>query len=380
MKIVCGRDELLRGMQAVQAAVSPKMTLPILGNVLVETEKNRVKLSSTDLEVGVRCYLKAEVLQEGAVTVPAKTFWEFIRTLQDHCPIEIEVREGQRMDIECGRSRCRLIGLPKEDFPVLPEFPEDRALTIERSRLREMLKKTAFSISTDETRYVLNGVYLITEPDQWIMVATDGRRLAYIARTKTSTEQGPGKDKKGRSGVIIPNKPVMELQRLLAGDEGHREAFVKVYIGENQIAFRVEETTLLSRLIEGHFPSYDQVIPKTFSIQVQVPTTPLLMMTQRAALGTIERGAAVRYSLTPGMLRVSASAQGRIEVQDEIDVQYQGDPLDVAFNPIFVMDILKHIDVEEVLLQLTSPLNPGVVRPVGDDQYIAVVMPMRVGE
>src|SRR6185312_16035506 len=182
MQIVCSKTELLKGIQTVQAAVSTKSTLPVLSNILLETKTNQLKLASTDLEVGVRCLIKAEVVKEGALTVPAKTFGDFVRTLQDDQEIKIDTDDNAKMEIRSGKARCVLLGLPKEDFPVLPEFPEDNVVVMDAKVLLDMIRKTSFAASTDETRYILNGVYFMLDKGTARMVATDGRRLAFMAR------------------------------------------------------------------------------------------------------------------------------------------------------------------------------------------------------
>jgi DNA polymerase-3 subunit beta len=359
MQIVCSKPELLKGIQIVQSAVSTKSTLPVLSNILLETKSNQLKLASTDLEVGVRTFIKAEVVKEGALTVPAKTFSDFIRTLADGQEIKINVENAARMEIRCGKARCVLLGLPKEDFPVLPEFPEENALTLEVKVLQEMIKKTSYSVSTDETRYILNGIYFILDKGIARMVATDGRRLAYVAR--------PVEEKKLALSAIIPSKAIREVDRLLSSEGAGMEK-VRMSITDNQVAFKIGETVIISRLIEGHFPNYDQVIPKTTDIKVQMATKDLLTMTQRAALGSGDRGGAVRFALDKGRLRAMGSAQGRVEVEDELPVDFAGQAMEIAFNPLFVLDVLKNTDAAQVVLELTTSLNPGVLRPVGDDQ------------
>lgn len=368
MQIVCSKAELLKGIQTVQSAVSNKSTLPVLSNILLETKTNQLKLASTDLEVGVRCLIKAEIVKEGALTVPARTFSEFIRTLRDDQDIKMNIEDSTRMEIRSGKTRCILLGLPKEDFPVFPEFPEQTAISLEIKTLQEMIKKTAFSVSTDETRYILNGIYLILDKGIARMVATDGRRLAYIAR--------PVQEKKATLSVIIPSKAIAEVQRLLASEVG-TATIIKMSVTENQVAFKVGDTVIISRLIEGHFPNYDHVIPKSSDIRIKVPTADLLTMTQRAALGSGDRGAAIRFRLEKGRLHAAGFAQGRVEIEDELPVDYVGSTLEIAFNPVFVVDVLKNIDAPEVHLEFTSSLNPGVIRPVGDDQVVCVVMPIK---
>jgi len=367
MQIVCSKSELIKGIQTVQSAVSTKNTLPVLSNILLETKTNQLKLASTDLEVGVRCLIKAEIVKEGALTVPAKTFSDFVRTLPDK-EISIKAEESTKIEIRCGKARCVLLGLPKEDFPVLPEFPEQNAIVLESKVLREMIRKSSYSMSTDETRYILNGLYFILDKGSVKMVATDGRRLAYIAREIA--------DKKNSAQVIIPSKAVREVERLL-GAEGVGVEQVSISVTENQVAFKVGDTVIISRLIEGHFPNYEQVIPKTSTIHIQMATKDLLTMTQRAALGSGDRGGAVKFILDKGRLRAIGTAQGRVEVEDELPVEYDGVSLEIAFNPFFVQDVLKNIESGQVVMEFSTALNPGVIKPIGDDQSIAVIMPMR---
>ena len=293
MQIVCSKPELIKGISIVQSAVSTKSTLPVLSNILLETSTNQLKLAATDLEVGVRSVIKAEIVKDGAITIPAKTFSDFIRTLPDNQEIKIQVEGAAKMEIRSGKTRCVLLGLPREDFPVLPEFPEENAVLMESKTLLEMIKKTAFAVSTDETRYILNGLYFMIDKGTARMVATDGRRLAFIAR--------PLVDKKLEMSAIIPSKAVREVERLLM-TEGVTSDKVKISITENQVAFKVGETLIISRLIEGHFPNYDQVIPKTNEVRVQVAAKDLLTMTQRAALGSGDRGGAIRFGLEKGTL------------------------------------------------------------------------------
>lgn len=369
MQIVCSKTELLKGIQTVQSAISSKNTLPVLSNILIETQTNQLKLAATDLQVGVRCLVKAEVVREGAITIPAKTFSDFVRTLPDQQEIKITMEENARMEVKSGKTRCVLLGLPREDFPVMPEFQEENAIVMESKVLLDMIRKTAFAASTDETRYILNGVYFILDKGVARMVATDGRRLAYVSR--------PVQDKRLMFSVILPSKAIREVERLLVS-EGAAHNLINISVTDNQAAFKIGDTLIISRLIEGHFPNYDQVIPKSSDIRIQLAAKDLLTMTQRAALGSGDRGGAVRFSLEKGRLRAVGAAQGRVEVEDELAVEYAGNPLDIAFNPQFVLDILKNTDASQVWFEFTTSLNPGVIRPVGDDQLLSVIMPMRL--
>ncbi len=369
MQIVCSKAELLKGIQIVQSAVSSKSTLPVLSNILIETKTNQLKLAATDLEVGIRCFIKAEIVKEGALTVPARTLSDFVKTLPESQEIRIMTEEGTRMELKSGKTRCVLLGLPKEDFPVLPEFSEDHSVAMEAKMLLEMIKKTAYAASTDETRYILNGVFFMLDKGTARMVATDGRRLAYKACQV--------QDKKTAISVIIPSKAIREVERLLVA-EGMSTDTVKVSVTENQVAFKISETVVISRLIDGNFPNYEQVIPKSSDTKIQLAAKDLLMMTQRAALGSGDRGGAVKFTLESGRLRAKGAAQGRVEVEDELPVDYSGQGLEIAFNPQFVLDVLKNSDASQVWLELSTALNPGVIRPVGDIDMLSVIMPMRV--
>jgi DNA polymerase-3 subunit beta len=368
MEVNCLKEELFKGVQLVQNAISPRSTLPVLSNILVESNGGSLRLSSTDLEVGIRCEVKADVKSAGATTVPARTLGEFLRTLEDGRELSMKVGDNQKIEIRAGRDRCILIGLPKEDYPVLPEFSQDKAITIPAATLKEMIRKTVFAVSTDETRYVLNGVNFIVEKGKITLVATDGRRLAFVQRE--------GVDKKAAANAIIPTKAVQELQRVLANDGG--EEPVHISFTENQVTFRHRTTLILSRLIEGHFPNFEQVIPKAHEFQVKFSTKKILQATQRAAVGTLEKGGSVRYNLSKGQLQITASAQGRVEVEAEMEADYAGENFNIAFNPQYLIDSFRALEADEIVLELTTPLNPGVVRPAGDDNYKYVVMPMQL--
>ncbi|HRY30139.1 MAG TPA: DNA polymerase III subunit beta [Elusimicrobiota bacterium] len=368
MQVHCLKEELLRGVQLVQNAISPRSTLPVLSNILMESTGEGLRMSSTDLEVGIRCFVKADVKTGGATTVPARTLGEFLRTLDDGQDLDIKVDESQKMEIRSGKDRCVLMGLPKDDYPVLPEFSQERAFSVNQNTLREMIRKTSFAVSTDETRYVLNGVDFIVDKGKITLVSTDGRRLAYVQR-----DCG---DKKAVANAIIPTKAVNELARILTGDE--KDGVVQIGFTENQVTFNYKGTVVLSRLIEGHFPNFEQVIPKSHDSQIKFNTRKLLLATQRAAVGTLEKGGSVRYSLTKGKLQISASAQGRVEVESELEAAYTGAPFAIAFNPAYLVDMFRVLETDDVLLELTTPLNPAVIRPVGDEHYKYVVMPMQL--
>jgi len=368
MKVICDKDELSRGTQIVQTVVSPRSTLPILSNFLFEAEGQKIKLSSTDLEVGVSCYVKGEIAKEGSITIPAKRFGDIIRELPDDKPIEIRADETNQISIKCGKSHFVLMGLPKSEYPVLPDFPEEKTFKIQKSLLKTMLRRAVFAVSTDETRYVLNGVYLIADNGSLKLVSTDGRRLAYISRE--------GIDKKFQHKAIIPTKSVNEVQRIISAEE--KESEIKIGVTENQIAFQIENITVLSRLIEGTFPNYEQVIPKKHETQVKVNVKEVLSAVRQMSLLTSDKASTVKFLFGKNLLRISAQAQGLGSGEAEIDIEHSGANLEIAFNPGFLIDILKNVDEEFVNFELTNSLNPALLSPLNDKNYLCVVMPMRL--
>lgn len=369
MKIHCSKADLSRGVQTIQSALSPRTTLPILLNFLVETENSKLKLVSTDLEMGVKHYIPAEIETEGSITIPAKKFSDIIHTLQDEHDIDLNVEPGGKVHLKSGRSRFSIIGSPKSEYPVLPEFNQTGSFMVPANALEEMIRKTLIAASSDESRHVLNGTFWVANDGALEMVATDGRRLAVIKR-----ECLP-KGKEFR--VIVPTKILAEVLRLLSQEKAGEEDKVQVAVTENQIAFQFKTTTLLSRLVEGSFPNYEQVIPLKKDIQVPIDTKALWGITKRASLCASDRGGSVRFTLRPGALHVYASSPN-LEFDDELAVDYKGAEFAIAFNPQFVLEGLKAFDSEQVVMSLTAPVNPALFEPAGEADYRYVVMPMRV--
>ncbi len=377
MKISFDKEDLIRAIQIVQSSISTKSTLPILSNLLIRAEKNKkgmgVKIEATDLEVGIRCGVKAEALEEGKITVPAKRFGDLVREMPNDQAIELNTSDGRRVELKCGKVKATIISLPPEDFPVIPDFPEDKSFKLKKSFFQDMVRKTHFAISMDETRYVLNGIYFSAQAGELKMVATDGRRLAYVWKN--------GFEKNLNASVIIPSKAVGELIRLLsAGD--FKEDWVQIAPYENQISFKWmdcgEEIHLLSRVIDGKFPNYEQVIPKSKEIEISVETPRLLSAVKRAALFAQDRSGSVRFALTEGLLKISANAQNVGEEEEELEVPYKGVNFEIAFNPHFLLDVLKNSDSSSVLLEFTNSLNPTTIKPAGSENYLCVIMPMRL--
>lgn len=381
MKLSFHKTDLLEAIQIVQSSVSNKTTLPILSNFLLQTGSSShkagavLRLEATDLEMGIRTTVRAEILKEGKITVPAKKFGEIIREMPEGKEIELTTNDGKKIELKCGKVKAALVSLPWEDFPLIPQFPEKQSFQIKKSVFQEMIKKTYFAVSTDETRYVLNGIFFLVQSGELKMVATDGRRLAFIS--KNSVEQTLN------ANVIIPSKATNELLRLLSHQTVEKEEdTIHVAPYENQISFKWvkdgEEIVLVSRVIDGTFPNYDQVIPKNKEIEIKVKTSEIFSAVKRAALFAQDRSGSVRFSLKKGILKISANAQNVGEEEEELEIAYQGSDFDIAFNPVFLLDVLKNSDSPEINFEFTSSLNPGLIRPCTSDSYLCVIMPMRL--
>lgn len=367
MKIICSKETFIQGLQSIQCSLSSRTTLPILLNFLMKTQDSKVKVASTDLEMGVKHSFAAEVISQGSITIPAKKFMDILHSLPEGQEIELAV-DGSKVHLKCGKSRFWIVGAPESDYPVLPEFQKQGSFQIPLKTLGKMIKKTLFAVSTDETRYVLNGILWSCSKGVLEMVATDGRRLA-LSRAK---EESLEKDFK----VIVPVKILQEIIKGSAGEDSEEKVWVS--ITENQIAFQTQSTTLISRLIDGNFPSHEQVVPAKTEIHVEIPCKELQAITLRASLCTAERGGSVRYSFKPSILQIHSSSQS-VEFEDELSIGYQGKPFQAAFNPLYLLDFLKAADIPSIRWSFNTPLSPSLMEPIGKEQdYRYVVMPMRL--
>lgn len=374
MKINCFQGDLIRGIQTVGSAVAGRATLPILTNILLEAKKGKIELSATDLEIGIKCSVPAQVKKEGAITIPAKRFSDIVRELPEG-PVEMEAEDSQ-MKISSSGIFFKVLGLPAEEFPTLSEVESENRFSLDSQLLRGMVQKTIFANSRDETRYILNGSYLEMETDRIIMTATDGHRLATVSHR---IEKGLKK----KIGAIIPTKALNELNRLL---EEPKE--VEAAIGENQISFSLDLPAeasaqaggiiLSSKLIEGQFPDYKQLIPKKSTKRLSINREKLLKGVRRAALLADARTGAVELLAYSNKLIIRSQTPQVGEAREEMDIDYSGEEIRTAYSARYILDILKNISSEEVSLELNEPLSPGVIKPVSDEDYLCVIMPMRI--
>lgn len=362
MKIKISKENLLQGIQTVQNIVSAKATLPILSNMLIETRRDIVKLNTTDLDIGISCELPVETREEGAITIPAKRFSDIVRELPPG-DIIISVKKNNQIDIEGEKCRFKLIGLPKEEFPKFPEFKNKEAVKVTQQDFKEMIRMTQFSVSHEEARYVLNGILIEIEEDTIRMVATDGRRLAKIEKKLISPT-------KNEISVIVPIKAVQEIYRNLKED-----GYVSIIKGMNQVLFDIEGTLVASRIIEGEFPNYNQVIPTQTAQKITVDTQKLLSAIKRANLLATPDFQAVKFEVFTDKLVVSKSTPNIGESREELLIEYGGKELIVGFNPQFLIDVLKNINEERIPMELLGPDKAGIIRI---KEYLYLALPMRI--
>lgn len=367
MKIICAKSELLQASNIVIGAVSQKSTLPLLSNLLFEAKDNSLTIAATDLEVSVKTVVKAQVLKEGGITLPGKLLVDIFKKMPKD-EIEITADEQCKVIIKSGKTKYSIIGISKEEFPVAIGFDTDKKLKMSGDVLKDMILKTKFAISLDETRYVLNGIDFVIDKGMATMVATDGKRLALVTRKESF-------DKKLSFNFIIPLKAVEELLKILLNMPGEE---LEIGVLDNQIGFKIRDTILRSRLIDGHFPNYEQVIPKETKGSFKVKTKDLLLATERVSLVASGKAVPVKYSLSEGSLALYAMEQGKGEGNDEVEAEYKGEPFEAAYNPNYIIDMLKVVNSADVVFEFSASINPGVIKPADDPNYVYIIMPMRL--
>ena len=363
MKFRISKEAFLDGLQKVQHVVSSRTTLPILSNVLLVAKDGRIQFTTTDLDVGITGSVEAQIEKEGATTLPAKRLVSIVRELPAS-EVEVSVDAKNHASIRSGPSFFKIIGLGEAEFPPLPDFAGSKEFKIPQIVLRDGLRKTSYAISSDETRYVLNGIFTSFRDGKLTLVATDGRRLAMV----DADLEFPASHE---TDVIVPTKAVQELQRLL-GEVGE----VLVKLSDSQISFTVGDSLLCSKLIEGNYPNYRQVIPGDTNERVVISREALLETVRRVSLLSSEKSNSVKLVFSENRIEVTANSPDVGEAQESMDVIYQGPPMQIAFNPEFLQAPLRNLDSEDVYLDLIDEMSPGVLRIEGT--FLYVLMPMRV--
>ncbi len=373
MKFKINRDHFSNGLAQVLNVVGSKAAMPILSNVLIEAEKDYISLSTTNLDLGIRCKIKAEIKEPGSVTLPVKRLATIVRELPN-VEVTVEGSASHQVKITSGGSHFKIMGLGADDFPKLPDTGDDKTFALEQSELAGMLGNVAYAQSTDETRYILNGVYFNFREGKLALVATDGRRLALVSKEMEVPAANTG-------AIILPAKTVAELLRLLGkGDK------LTISFNERRAAFQIETNKdnsgltdaiyLFSKVVEGNYPNYQQVIPKETHQRIKLDRENFLQCVHRAALVTSEKSNSVRIKLTSNLLEITASSPDFGEAHESIAIDYSGTELQVAFNPQFVMDPLRALTKDEVYFELKDEVSPGVFKTL--ESFVCVIMPVRL--
>jgi DNA polymerase-3 subunit beta len=363
MKFRISKEAFLDGLQKVQHVVSTRTTLPILSNVLLVAKNGRLQFTTTDLDVGVTGSVEAQIEREGATTLPAKRLVNIVRELPSS-EVEVAVDGKNVATIQSGPSFFKIIGLSQDEFPPLPDFDGAKDFRIPQVMLRDGLRKTSYAISSDETRYVLNGIFTSFRDGKMTLVATDGRRLAMVENDL----EFPASHE---TDIIIPTKAVQELQRLLA-DSGE----VLVRLSDSQISFAIGDSLLVSKLIEGNYPNYRQVIPGDSVERVELGREALFETVRRVSLLSSDKSNSVKLVFGDNRIEITANSPDVGEARESMDVAYSGKPMQIAFNPDFLKAPLQNLDTASVYLDLIDEMSPGVIRI--DGSFLYVLMPMRV--
>ena len=376
MKVSALQDNFSKGLSVVGRAVPARSTLPQASHVKMETDEGRLKLVATDLMMAPTCWIGAQVEEEGAVTVPARLLTDFVTSLpNERIDLTVPAR-GRQVHISCARNEATMAGMDAADFPPVPAVADGLSLTLDPKTLRKAISQVQFAAASDDTRPVLTGVHTLAEGKELTLAAADGFRLA-VHKLPLKQEVAE------RVEVIIPARALREIERLIADETEPVEMAING--AHSQVLFRLPEVEVVATLIQGTFPNYGQLIPQSYSTRTTIDMRQFLQETRISAIFARDGAGIVRIQLEPGegsgvgKLIVSARAEEIGEHRGDIDVKVEGEASKIAFNSRYLQDVLQALDdVNEVALETTSPSSPGVIRPVGDDRYVHVVMPMFV--
>lgn len=367
MKFAIAQKDFLEGIQTVQRAVSNKNTLPILAGILIKTDNQRLKLVATDLEIGIECYINAEIITNGEIVLPANHLSSIIRelpskTVEVNCDLDTRSAE-----IVCGNSRFTINGFPADDFPMLPKVEEGTRIIIKQPLFKEIIEQVKIATSNDETQPFLNGALLRINDAEFTMASTNSYRLA---QRKTTLENLIDT----KLDVILPNKTLDEMARLL---DDAPESLVSIQITMNQILFQMENITVISRLIEGRFPNYEQVIPKNSTTFVTINRKDLLQAVKRVALIAISNSNIIKVNIAGNMIVLESMNLEIGQAHEELSVNMEGPDIEISFNAVYLMENLKVIDSDDIKLCFSGKLSPFIVKPEDNIDYTYVISPIR---
>lgn len=370
MEFTVSRADLVRELNLSQGVVEKKTTIPILSNVLVEADGDRIVLTATDLELGIRCSCPARVKKTGGGTIPARRLLDYVRLLPDG-DVQVKIQENHWANLTCGRSKTRIAGMSRESFPELPKMPEVLA-EIPIGILASMISKTIFAISSEESRFTLNGALMVLRKGGLVMVATDGHRLAMV---ESSTELA---GITGAYRALLPKKAMSELQKL-AGDS-EPGALVRFSGDDNHLFFQLGDRLLLSRKLTGNFPDFERVLPKEHAHQVTLERDELRAAIERVAQFSDERSRGIRVRAEKDEIKIHSSVSETGESEDSIATSYSGPAVEIGFNAQYMMDFLRAVPDQQVSFHFKDPQSAGELRPAGEkaENYRYVIMPMRI--
>lgn len=376
MKVSCLQENLARGLSIVARAVAQRSTLPVLGNVLIATEDGRLRLSATNLELGITSWIGAKILEEGTTTVPARTFVDLVNTLpNEQVDMELTLRT-QTLNVRSGAFNNDIKCIDAQEFPPLPPSDIDDGITLDVEKLREMIRQVAFAASSDDARPVLTGVLAEIVDGRFTLAAADGFRLSVRSVSLISPNTEPLK-------AIIPARALSELNRVLS--DGEETVTMHLPAERGQVIFRAKNIELVSQLIEGTFPDYAGIIPTDYVTRSVLSTSALYKACKAAEIFARDAAHSARIRITPGTdtepgtVEVSATSAETGSNETIVDATIEGEPVEIAFNVRFLVEILNVIDEPNVSLETSTPSSPGVIRPVGSDNFLHVVMPMHLG-
>lgn len=363
MEIQVDRDALFRALQLIQNVVEPRQTLPILANVMLETFEHGLRIAATDLELGARVTVPAEVRRAGGITVPARKLVELVRELPSR-PLQLSVQENSWIRLTSAPATFRLVGLPAEDYPPIESEAGDGWVEIEGQRLKGMLVRTSFAMSHDESRRFLNGVFVEVKGKELRMVATDGHRLALVRQGIEGGKEASG---------IVPRKAVQEMVRILGGGET-----VALGLRGHQFVFKMEGFLLVSKLIEGQFPNYEQVLPAAHPRRLVVDRETFVAGLRRVSVLADDRTRPVTLTLRKGEVQLASSSPDLGEAQETVPAEYTGEEFAVGFNARYLLEALGPMEGGQAVIEIKDGVSPGVLKSLGDEGYLCVIMPMRI--
>ena len=368
MRFTISREKLQEGLTAVTATIPAKTTLPVLANILVETTDKGIRLSGTDLDIAVSTEVAADVEAQGAITIPAKKLSEIARELPPS-PVKMAAAGEQRVTLDCGRSHFKILGLPRDEFPSFPAVKFNDSWRIRSGELQKLISHTSFAVSTEESRPILNGVLWELRPERMRMVATNGHRLAKM-EMPIKAPSAPSSD------LIVPPKALEQVRRLFPEDEE-----LEVARGENHLGFRSPFTSVFTRLIEGPYPNYDQVIPRDNDRIAIVDRSSLMSALRRMSVIASDQTHRIRLSFNAALVRFSVQTPDLGEATDELPLRFTGDPLDIGFNANYLLEILRYMPTDEVKFTFKAPERAATIEPEGWSDpatYLCLVMPLRL--